>query len=74
MCSSLDIGNVKNIWLLDTYTYLGVVFSCIQEFYGFTSSVCNQYLSGKLVLYWYKQKYFVFQHSEIAFCYSSSNL
>ena len=50
--SSSDIEKVKkNIWLLHTYTYLGVVFSCIQAFQGFTSSVCNQYLSGKLVLY-----------------------
>ena len=32
-------------------TYLGVVFSCIQAFEDFTSSVCNQYLSEKVVLY-----------------------
>ena len=29
--------------------------------------MCNQDLSEKLVLYWYKQEYhFLFQHSEIA--------
>ena len=32
MYSSLDIGKVKNICLLHTYFYVGVVFSCIQAF------------------------------------------
>ena len=32
--------------------------------------MCNQYLSGKLVLNCYKLEYhFLFQHSEITFCY-----
>ena len=47
--SSLDIGKVT------TYIHLlRSVFSCIQTFSGFTSSVGNQHLSRKHVLFSYK--------------------
>ena len=41
----------KNIWLLRAFIYLGVVSSGIQTFWRFTTSACNQFPSGTVVLY-----------------------